>query len=130
VPTDLKPRVLSTAINENDNTASLALAMDGAGYFELDAGQAREIAAQVGKVVSTWRDQAARPHEIGNRPQGRQLLRTRICVWQARSQETSHRKIPERTFKRLGEILSAFLASLERRYPLAGLAATWCWFAC
>jgi hypothetical protein len=27
---------------------------------ELDAGKAREIAAQVGKVVSTWRDEAAR----------------------------------------------------------------------
>jgi serine/threonine-protein kinase HipA len=36
VPTDIKPRILSTAINEDDNTASLALAMEVAGYFELD----------------------------------------------------------------------------------------------
>jgi hypothetical protein len=38
VPTDIKPRILTTAINEDDNTASLALAMEVAGYFELDAG--------------------------------------------------------------------------------------------
>src|SRR6202035_4214835 len=40
VPTDIKPRNLSTAINEDDNTASLALAVEVAGYFELDDGKA------------------------------------------------------------------------------------------
>jgi serine/threonine-protein kinase HipA len=60
VPTDIKPRILSTAINEDDNTASLALAMEVAGYFELDDGKARDIAKQVGKAVSKWRDEAAR----------------------------------------------------------------------
>jgi serine/threonine-protein kinase HipA len=60
VPTDIKPRILATAINEDDSTASLALAMDVAEYFELDAANARKIAAQVGKVVSKWRDEAAR----------------------------------------------------------------------
>jgi serine/threonine-protein kinase HipA len=60
VPTDIKPRILSTAINEDDNTASLALAMEVAAYFELDAANARKIAAQVGKVVSKWRDEASR----------------------------------------------------------------------
>jgi len=60
VPTDIKPRILTTAINEDDNTASLALAMEVAGYFELDGDKARAIAAQVGKVVSTWRGEAAR----------------------------------------------------------------------
>ncbi len=60
VPTDIKPRILATAINEDDNTASLALAMEVAGYFELDAGKAREIAKRVGKAVSKWRDEAAR----------------------------------------------------------------------
>jgi serine/threonine-protein kinase HipA len=60
VPTDIKPRILSTAINEDDNTASLALAMEVAGYFELDAGKARDIAKQVGKAVSKWRVEAAR----------------------------------------------------------------------
>ena len=60
VPTDIKPRILSTAINEDDNTASLALAMEVAGYFELDDGKAGDIAKQVGKAVSKWRDEAAR----------------------------------------------------------------------
>ena len=64
VPTDIKPRILATAINEDDATASLALAMEVAGYFELDAENARKIAAQVGKVVSTWRDEASR-HGLG-----------------------------------------------------------------
>jgi serine/threonine-protein kinase HipA len=60
VPTDIKPRILSTAINEDDNTASLALAMEVAGYFDLDDGKARDIAKQVGKAVSKWRDEGAR----------------------------------------------------------------------
>jgi serine/threonine-protein kinase HipA len=60
VPTDIKPRILTTAINEDDNTASLALAMEVAGYFELDADKARAIATLVGKAVSKWRDEAAR----------------------------------------------------------------------
>jgi serine/threonine-protein kinase HipA len=60
VPTDIKARILSTAINEDDNTAFLPLAMDVAEYFELDADRAREIAAEVGKAVLKWRDVAAR----------------------------------------------------------------------
>jgi len=60
VPTDVKPRILTTAINENDSTASLALAMEVARYFELDPAKAREIAAHVGKAVSKWRTEAAR----------------------------------------------------------------------
>ena len=60
VPTDIKPQILSTAINEDDNTASLALALDVAGYFDLDARKASAIAAEVGKAVSTWRDEASR----------------------------------------------------------------------
>jgi serine/threonine-protein kinase HipA len=68
VPTDVKPRILTTTINEDDGTASLALAMEVAKYFELDAGKAREIASQVGKAVAKWRNEAARQgiakHEI------------------------------------------------------------------
>jgi serine/threonine-protein kinase HipA len=64
VPTDIKPRILTTAINEEDGTASLALAMSVAKYFELDAAKAREIAKQVGKAVSTWRNKAAH-HGVG-----------------------------------------------------------------
>ncbi len=60
VPVDIKPRILSTAINEDDGTTSLALALEVAGYFGLAASAAGAIAAQVGKAVSKWRDEAAR----------------------------------------------------------------------
>jgi len=68
VPTDVKPRVLATAIDLDDGTASLERAMDVAGYFELDAERARGIAAAVGQAVTTWRNEATRlglsPSEI------------------------------------------------------------------
>jgi serine/threonine-protein kinase HipA len=60
VPVDIKPRILSTTINEDDGTASVALAMGVAGYFGLATTEAHAIAAQVGKAVSKWRDEAAR----------------------------------------------------------------------
>lgn len=60
VPIETKPRVLSTTINEDDGTASLGLAMSVAEYFELDAANAKKIAKEVGKAVSTWRGEAAR----------------------------------------------------------------------
>ena len=62
VPTDIKPRVLTTAIDLDDGTASLKLALSVAGYFELSAGEAAAIAAQVGKAVSAWRRVAAKLH--------------------------------------------------------------------
>jgi serine/threonine-protein kinase HipA len=64
VPVDVKPRILTTAINEDDGTASLDLAMSVAEYFELEKAKAKTIATQVGKAVSTWRDEAAK-HGIG-----------------------------------------------------------------
>ncbi|MEX2273123.1 MAG: type II toxin-antitoxin system HipA family toxin [Vicinamibacterales bacterium] len=60
VPVDIKPRILTTAIDEDDNTASLDLALRVAGYFELDDKEARAIAADVGKAVSGWREEASR----------------------------------------------------------------------
>jgi len=60
VPIDIKPRVLVMAITEDDNAASLALAFEVAGYFEISTTGAREIAAEVAAVVSTWRAQAKR----------------------------------------------------------------------
>jgi len=60
VPVDIKPRILTTAINEDDGTASLDLAMSVAEYFELEKDKAKAIAAQVAKAVSTWRDEAAK----------------------------------------------------------------------
>lgn len=58
VPTDIKPRVLTLAINEEDTTASLSTAMEVAGYFDLEEPQAREIAAQVARATSKWREEA------------------------------------------------------------------------
>ncbi|MCU7891402.1 MAG: HipA domain-containing protein, partial [Candidatus Thiodiazotropha sp. (ex Ustalcina ferruginea)] len=60
VPTDIKPRVLTTAIDLDDGTASLDLAMSVAGYFELDEAEACAIAAEVGRAVQGWRKEAVR----------------------------------------------------------------------
>lgn len=60
VPTDIKPRVLATAIDLEDSTASLELALSVAAYFELDGSRARAIAAEVGEVVGGWREEAAK----------------------------------------------------------------------
>jgi serine/threonine-protein kinase HipA len=60
VPVDVKPRVLTTAIDLEDGTASLERAMDVASYFELDARAATRIAGEVGRAVATWRAEAAR----------------------------------------------------------------------
>jgi serine/threonine-protein kinase HipA len=59
VPTDIKPRILTTAIDLEDATASLKLALEVASYFELAVGEAHAIAAQVGQAVATWRKDAA-----------------------------------------------------------------------
>ncbi|MEX2016698.1 MAG: HipA domain-containing protein, partial [Candidatus Hydrogenedentales bacterium] len=60
VPVDIKPRILTTAINEDDNTASLDVAMSVAPYFELDDARARADAGVVARAVATWRDEATR----------------------------------------------------------------------
>jgi len=60
VPTDIKPRILTTAIDLDDGSASLDLAMSVVGYFELDKEKAHVIAAEVGQSVATWREEAAR----------------------------------------------------------------------
>jgi serine/threonine-protein kinase HipA len=69
VPTDIKPRILTTAIDLEDGTASLQLALQVASYFELTHEEARKIAGQVGRAVGTWRKVASKlgltPAEIG-----------------------------------------------------------------
>ena len=59
VPTDIKPRVLTTAIDLDSGEASLGLALDVAEYFELKPNEARVIAGEVGQAVAGWRDTAA-----------------------------------------------------------------------
>lgn len=58
VPTDVKPRVLTTAIDLEDGTASLKLAFDVASYFELAPAAAHQIADEVGQAVTMWRREA------------------------------------------------------------------------
>ncbi len=60
VPVDIKPRILSTAINLDDSKASLKLILEVASYFELDQNEASHIAAQVARAVSAWRLVAAK----------------------------------------------------------------------
>ena len=57
-PTDIKPRILTTAIDLSDGTASLKLALEVAAYFELGRDEARKIAAEVGRATATWRREA------------------------------------------------------------------------
>ena len=51
---------MSTAITEDDATASLTLAMEVAGYFDLDESRAKTIAREVGRTIAKWRNEAAR----------------------------------------------------------------------
>jgi serine/threonine-protein kinase HipA len=60
MPTDIRPRVLSLAIDEVDSTASLELAFAVAGEFGIKPQEGRNIAAEVGKAVSGWREVAAK----------------------------------------------------------------------
>jgi serine/threonine-protein kinase HipA len=58
VPTEIKPRILTMAIDLDDSTASLELAFEVASYFELAPRDARRTAAEVGQAVAPWRREA------------------------------------------------------------------------
>jgi serine/threonine-protein kinase HipA len=58
VPVDVKPRVLSTAIDPDDPSASVDLAFAVAEYFGLKRKDASTIAAEVASAVSNWRKAA------------------------------------------------------------------------
>jgi len=60
VPVDVSPRVLSNAIDFDDQSGSIELAFSVAEYFELNPDEAREVAAEVAGVVSGWREEADR----------------------------------------------------------------------
>lgn len=59
VPVDIKPRVLSTAIDMEDTTASLDVALKVAEMFGLENAAARKIIKEVVCATSTWRTVAA-----------------------------------------------------------------------
>jgi len=54
-PIQIKPRILSTAITQNDTTASLDLAFEVAEHFGLKPKAAKSIAKEIGEAVSKWR---------------------------------------------------------------------------
>jgi serine/threonine-protein kinase HipA len=60
VPVDIRPRVLSTAIDMDDPTASIELAMETAEYYGLKQEDAKGIARQVAQAAGKWRGEAAR----------------------------------------------------------------------
>ena len=53
-PTDIKPRILSTAIDLVDPSASSDLAVDVAHYFDVDHIQAKKIQKEVGCATALW----------------------------------------------------------------------------
>lgn len=53
-PIDVRPRILTTAIDLDDGTASLDLALSVAEEFRLSPAQAREIISEVRLGVSQW----------------------------------------------------------------------------
>lgn len=57
-PTDIKPRILSTAIDLIDPTASIEIALQVAQYFDLKILNAKKIMKEVGFAVSSWRQEA------------------------------------------------------------------------
>jgi serine/threonine-protein kinase HipA len=59
VPADIKPRVLTTAIDEDDGTASLELALATAAHYKLKAAEAKAIIREVGAAVARWRETAS-----------------------------------------------------------------------
>lgn len=59
-PTDVRPRVLSLAVDDQDHTASLELAFQVAEYFQIDGKAARRIANEVGGAVASWKTEANR----------------------------------------------------------------------
>ena len=61
MPVDVRPRVHVLAIDEEDQTSSLANAMKVAPSFGISkAAEARTIAKEVASAVAKWRDVAAR----------------------------------------------------------------------
>ena len=59
VPTDVRPRILTTNISLDDGTCDLNLVLSVAEYFSLGLADAKEIAKDVAKVTSTWMEVAA-----------------------------------------------------------------------
>lgn len=57
-PADVRPRVLTTAIDGEERVCDLELALGSAQYFGLSPQAASEIVMDVGRATLTWRDVA------------------------------------------------------------------------
>jgi serine/threonine-protein kinase HipA len=57
-PIEVKPRILSTAIDLIDPSASIDLAMGVAHYFDLENLQAKKIIKEVGSATALWKKEA------------------------------------------------------------------------
>jgi serine/threonine-protein kinase HipA len=60
VPIEIRSRILATAINLDDATASIDLVLSVADYFNLSAVEAKNIVAEVLKAISSWKRIAKR----------------------------------------------------------------------
>lgn len=60
MPTDIKPRILSTAIDLIDPTASLDLAANVAHYFDLSSSYVKKTFKEMAAVTALWRKEAIR----------------------------------------------------------------------
>jgi len=61
VPLDIKPRILETSVDiDDDNSASLDLALSAAEHFNLHVSEARSIAGDIARTVARWRQGAKR----------------------------------------------------------------------
>lgn len=58
VPTDIKPRILTTAIDYEDTTASLDVALSVIDEFRLSMSQAKNIIQEVANATKQWRNVA------------------------------------------------------------------------
>lgn len=58
IPLDIRPRILSTAIDSDDANGTIALAMSVIDYFGLSLKQAKDILSEVAGAVSKWRTEA------------------------------------------------------------------------
>lgn len=55
-PVEIKPRILTTAIDFDDGTASIDLALSVAENFRLSQNKAKDIIREVGRSISQWRE--------------------------------------------------------------------------
>ncbi|HEX8145025.1 MAG TPA: HipA domain-containing protein [Pyrinomonadaceae bacterium] len=58
VPIDVRPRVLSMMIDDQDNTASFDLVLEVGDYFGLRTDDMKVIVGEVASAVSRWREEA------------------------------------------------------------------------